>query len=339
MRHWLDGTEPGLSGVIELAQRALELRAGAEPMQFRGSRVGAVFLNPSLRTRSSLEAAAHALGAHAIILSPGNDAWAWETRPGVTMDSDKAEHLIDAVRVLSGYVDLLAVRTFAGLTDAEADRRDPVLNAFADYSPKPVINLESALWHPLQGLADTATWMAQEGPDLQGVPLTLTWAPHPKALPAAVPNQVLLSAALQGMDITLAHPEGFDIDPQIMGRVGALAEQNGGEVRVTHDQRDAMKGARFVYAKSWSGFSGYADRAGEATRRAGLAGWRMDEDKLALTDNAGFMHCLPVRRNVVVTDGVLDGPRSLVYDEAHLRMWTAMALLERMFDGGETWSA
>lgn len=338
MRHWLDGTEPGQAGVLALAQRALELRAGAAPKRFPNARIAAVFLNPSLRTRSSLEAAAHALGAHAIVLHPGSDAWAWETRPGAVMNADKAEHLMDAVRVLGGYADLLGVRSFAGLTDPEVDRADPVLNAFVAHAPVPVVNLESALWHPMQGLADTATWLSHAGPDLRGVPVTLTWAPHPRTLPAAVPNQVLLSAALMGMNVTVAHPEGFDLDPRVLERVGSLARQGGGAFRVTHDQAEGLAGARFVVAKNWSGFSGYADRAGETERRALLGGWRVDEAKMAATDDAGFMHCLPVRRNVVVTDGVIDGPRSLVYEEAHLRMWTKMALLERLF-GGSSWNA
>ncbi len=338
MRHWLDGTEPGREGVLALAQRALELRAGAKPQRFPDHRIAAIFLNPSLRTRSSLEAAAHALGAHAIVLHPGSDAWAWETRPGVVMNEDKAEHLMDAVRVLGQYGSLLGVRSFAGLTDAEADRADPILSSFVAHSPVPVCNLESALWHPMQGLADTTTWLDHAGPDLRQVPITLTWAPHPRTLPAAVPNQVVLSAALMGMNVTLAHPEGFELDPQVVSRVSGLAHAQGGAFRVTHDQADGLRGARFVVAKNWSGFSGYADRAGETARRAALGDWRVDEAKMATTDNAGFMHCLPVRRNVVVTDGVLDGPRSLVYEEAGLRMWTKMALLERMF-GGAPWNA
>jgi len=323
--HFLDGTEFGPDGVLSLAARALALRAGATPNRFDGARLAAVFLNPSLRTRTSMELAAGALGVQPVIVNPGKDAWALELRDGAVMDGGAAEHMSDAVRVLAEYADVLALRAFAKLEDVEEDRADPVLSAFARHAPVPVINMESALWHPLQGLADTATWLAHLGP-LQGVPLTLTWAPHPKALPAAVANQVLMSAALQGMDVTVAHPPGFDLDPQILQAAGATS----GAVRVCHDQKEALAGAQVVVAKSWSGFSGYADRHAESARRAAHGDWTVTSEKMAETDGAGFMHCLPVRRNVVVEDAVLDGATSWVHEEAGLRMWTAMALLERV---------
>ena len=340
MRHVVNGTEPGAAGVLDLVTRALELRAGAQARQFPGTRLGAVFLNPSLRTRSSLEAAARSLGIDPMIVTPGKDAWSLEFRPGAVMDADRTEHVADAVRVLASWCDVLSVRAFAGLQDAEEDRRDTVLSAFCRYSPVPVVSLESALWHPLQGLADTATWVSRLGPDLTGQPLTLTWAPHPKALPAAVANQALLSASLMGMDVTVAHPEGFDLDPQILGQATALAGAAGGGVRVVHDQHEAMVGARVVVAKSWSGFSGYGRRAEEAAQRSTLRSWTVDAETMAATDGAGFMHCLPVRRNVVVADEVIDGPDSWVYEEAGLRLHTAMALLEALLTrGDDSWSA
>lgn len=336
--HFVDGTEPGPFGVSDIALRALELRSGAKPERRDGLRLAAMFLNPSLRTRASLEAACSALGIHPIILEPGRTSWALELRDGAVMDGDAAEHIADAVRVLSMYADVLAVRAFANLADREVDQSDPVIASFLKYSPVPVVNLESARFHPLQGLADTATWISRLGPDLAGQPLTLTWAPHPKALPLAVPHQVVLSAALQGMNVTIAHPEGFDLDPEILARAEHLADGAGGSVRVTHDQAEGLRGARVVVAKAWSGFSYYGRRQEEAERRARLAQWRLDEDKMALTAQAGFMHCLPVRRNVVVTDGVIDGPRSWVYEEADLRLWTAMALLERLLTE-DPWNA
>lgn len=323
MTRLVDGTEPGRDGVAALVARALELRAGARPQDLSGLRLAAVFLNPSLRTRTSLDAACHLLGIHAIALSPGKDAWTLEFADGAVMDGGPAEHVKDAVAALSEYVDVLAVRAFAGLVDAEEDRADPVISAFARHCTRPLVNLESARWHPLQGLADTATWASRLG-ELPGRRLTLTWAPHPRALPAAVANQVLLSASLMGMDVTVAHPEGFDLDPEVLGRTSA---------RVVHDQAAALRGAEVVVAKSWSGFSGYGRRHDEARVRATLGGWTVDADKMALTDGAGFMHCLPVRRNVVVTDAVLDGPSSWVTEEAGLRLWTAAALLERLVAG------
>ena len=323
---WLTGIEPGREGVLDLVDRALALRAGAPPQAFPGRRVGAVFFNASLRTRTSLEAACALLGAHPISLQPGTDAWGWEMRPGVTMDDSAAEHIDEAVPVLASYVDVLAVRSFARLRDADEDRADPVLSAFCERSGVPVLNLESTRWHPLQGLADTATWVSRLGRDLRGKRLVLSWAPHPRALPAAVPNQVLTSAALQGMDVTVAHPEGFDLDPQIVAQAEALAGTAGGRVRTTHD-RTCLADADVVYAKSWSGFSGYGRREEEARARTGLGHWRIDPDDIG---GAGFMHCLPVRRNVVVHDDVLDGPNAWVQEQAALRLWTAIAVLETL---------
>lgn len=325
--NFIDGTEPGADGILNLALRALELRKGSAARQHPGKRLAAVFLNPSLRTRTSMEAAAAAVGAQPLIISPGKDAWALEFED-VVMDGSKAEHVREAAGVLSEFADVLAVRAFAGLEDAEEDRRDPVVTAFAEHASVPVVNMESALWHPLQGLADTATWANHLGPDLRAKRVVLSWAPHPRALPAAVPNQVLLSAALQGMNVTVAHPEGFELDPQIMARASSLADAGGGSVAVQHHQDFAD--AEVVVAKSWSGFSGYGRREEEARQRAELSGWTLTDRKLP--DGAGFMHCLPVRRGVVVAPEVLDGPDSWVLEEAGNRLWTAISLLETMLE-------
>jgi N-acetylornithine carbamoyltransferase len=265
-----------------------------------------------------------------LVLSPGSDAWALEFEEGAVMDGSAVEHVKDAAAVLSGYVDILAIRSFASLEDRDEDRADPVLRAFAEYATVPVINMESCLWHPLQGLADTTTWLRHLGPRLEGKKLTLSWAPHPRALPAAVANQVLLSAALMGMDVTVAHPDGFDLDPDILDRAEMVAHAYGGGLEVTRDRDAAFSGAEVVVAKSWSGFSGYGQREQEAAARATLGHWCVDEGAMSMTDNAGFMHCLPVRRNVVVEDAVIDGARSWVHEAAHYRMWTAMALLEAL---------
>ena len=326
--HWVDGTERGKEGFLALVQRALALEAGAGPRSAAGARLVQMYLNPSLRTRTSMESACHMLRAGPITLQPGKDAWALEFEKNAVMDGATVEHVKDAVQVLSGYGQALAVRAFAGLSNHDEDRRDPILSAFCEYASVPVINLESARWHPMQGLADAATWVHHLGPDLAGTPITLTWAPHPKPLPTAVPNQVLLSASLLGMNVTLAHPEGIDLDPQVVSRCAALAGSNGGSLTTTHDQSSAMAGARVVVAKSWGAWSGYGKREEEAAKRAHLGGWTVTEDDLAKTDSAGFMHCLPIRRNVVATDGVLDGAQSWVHQTAHRRMWTAAALLE-----------
>lgn len=337
--HFIDGCEPGADGVRGLIARALALEAGAAPRKIPNKRLISVFLNPSLRTRTSLEAACHMLGVAPIVLQPGTDAWALEFGEGAVMDGTTVEHVKDAVQVLSGYGHALAVRAFAGLKEAEADRADPILSAFCAHASVPILNLESARWHPLQGLADAATWTHHLGDDLAGKRLTLTWAPHPKALPTAVPNQVLLTASLLGMDVTIAHPEGMDLDPMVLARARVLAEQGGGQVRQTHDRGEAFTGAQVVVAKSWGGWSGYGDRRAEAVRRAGLAHWRVTPEDLWATDGAGFMHCLPIRRNVVATDGVLDGPASWVHETAHRRLWTVAAVIERMLGEGDAWSA
>lgn len=329
MTHFLDGTEPGRDGVLALARRALALRAGAEPARKDGRSVAMLFLNPSLRTRSSMELAIRKLGAHPLVLEPGRGAWELEFRDGVVMDGAPVEHVADAVKVLAEYADAVALRAFGGGRDRDNDAEDRALTHFVRHSPKPVISLESAMWHPLQGLADTATWVDRLGPELAGRKLVLTWAPHPRPLPAAVPNQVVLSAALQGMEVVVAHPEGMDLAPAVLERAQGLASEAGGSVAVTHDQHAAVEGAAVVVAKSWMGWSEYGTAHEEQVLvRQGLAGWRVDEALMDRAPGAGFMHCLPVRRNVVVTDGVLDGPRSWHVQTAGLRHWTALALLE-----------
>lgn len=331
--HFIDGTEWGQQGILDVVNRALALSRGASPKRFESQRIGMLFLNPSLRTRTSMEAAAAALGAYPIVLQPGRDSWALETQMGAVMDGDKPEHIKDAIGVLSGYVDALAVRSFAGMTSWEEDSKDPVLTQVCKHASVPVANLESALWHPMQGMADATTWINHLGEDLRGQPLALTWAPHPKALPMAVPNQVLLTAATLGMDVRVTHPEGFSLSESVIERCGEVAVAAGGAVTVHGDQQEALRGARVVVAKSWGGVEGYTNRETEAQRRAAAFGWQVKQRQMGWTDRAGFMHCLPVRRNVVVSDEVLDGPSSWVMEEANFRLWTAMAVLERMMGG------
>ena len=331
-RHFIQGTELGRNGALSLALRAQELSRGSDPRRFPGSRIAALFFNPSLRTKTSLAFAASAVGAKLVSHSADQGLWKIEHRPGAVMDEDKAEHISEVAGVLSEMAHVLALRTFAGLTDMDADLGDERLRTFVSHASKPVINLESALWHPLQGLADTATWAEKLGPGLTGKRITLTWAPHPKALPTAVANQVLLSAALQGMEITLAHPAPFDLPPAVLQHCAGLAEQGGGSLHVTHDLKEAYTGAQVVVAKSWSGMQGYADREAEARIRQGHRDWMVCPEKMALTDGAGFMHCLPVRRNVVVHDEVIDSPSSWTNHTAGMRMWTAIALLEQLLE-------
>ena len=283
---------------------------------------------PSLRTRASMEGAAARLGAHAAVLTPGQGTWGLEHRDAVPMTGDAAEHVREASGVLSQYYDALGVRTFATLTDAASDRTDAVFGAFLKSATVPVVSLESARWHPCQALADAATLTEHLGADLAGRRFVLQWAPHPKALPRAVPNSALLMAARLGLDVTVARPDGFALDADVMDAVRQTASRAGGSVSETDRVDEALAGAHVVYAKAWSGAAVYTDPAAEAAARARHADWTVTADRMATTDGAAFMHCLPVRRGVVVEDAVIDGPNALHLRQAAFRLYAQMAILE-----------
>ena len=289
--------------------------------------LGLVFFNPSLRTRTSMDVAAAQLGAHAVTLTPGNGTWGLETKDGVTMDGDRAEHVKEAFGVLSRYVDALGVRTFATLTDHGADHADQAFRAAVSASTVPVVNLESARWHPCQELGDAATVTETLG-DPRGKKLVLHWAPHPKPLPRAVPNSAVMMAARLGMEVIVARPPGFGLDADVLELAQREAGRTGGSVTESADSAGALSGANVVYAKAWSGGSVYDDPAHEASQRASHADWRVDEAKMSRTDRAAFMHCLPVRRGVVVTDGVLEDDRAAHVLQAEYRLHAQKAILE-----------
>ena len=269
-----------------------------------------LFFNPSLRTRLSTEKAGTTLGFQVITMDMAG-GWKLEFEDGAVMNLDRAEHVREAAGVLSQYCDILAVRSFPGLEDRDADYEDRIINAFKKYATVPVVSLESAIRHPLQSLADCIT--IAELRKTARPKVVLTWAPHPRKLPQAVGNSFAEWMLAWGeVDLTVANPPGFD-----------LAEEFTAGATVTHDQREALAGADFVYAKNWSAYADYG-----AT--ADLPQWIVDEEKMALTDNAYFMHCLPVRRNVIVSDGVLDSDRSLVLQQANNRTWSAAAVLEAL---------
>ncbi len=286
------------------------------PAARRGRFVCGLFFNPSLRTRTALEVAAVSLGAHCVVHDVGQGVWKIETRDGTVMDGDAQEHVRDAVgHFLSGAVHLIGVRTFAELAKTyEENRRDPVLSAIARCSAVPVVNLESAVEHPMQGLADVLV-LRRHKPKT----VAITWAYHPRALPMAVPNTALIGFSRAGYDVRLVHPEGFELDPKVH-------EQAGGKVKVFHDMDEGLKGVDVVYAKSWGARGEYGPR-GNPELRTGLRGWIVDR---ARQGNAAFMHCLPVRRNVVVTDDVIDGPKSWVAEQAHARVLTQAAVLHEL---------
>lgn len=312
--------------VRALAARALELRAGAAPADLRGRALGLLFLNPSLRTQASFQRAAAKLRMDLVQLQ-GDRTWALETRDGAVMDGAAAEHLREAAAVLGRYVDVLGVRAFAAFKDLQEDLADSVVNGFRRHAGVPVVNMESAAWHPCQALADWATL------DQLGVPrrakFVLTWAWHPKPLPQAVPNSTVCMAAQRGMETVLLHPPGYELHPGVVAEARRLAEASGGSLTVTHDRAAAFAGAAAVYAKSWCSLRHWTDAAAESAFRAGLRDWCVRPEHLAA--GARFFHCLPVRRNVVVADAVLDGPASAVLEQAENRLHAQTALLESLF--------
>jgi N-acetylornithine carbamoyltransferase len=309
--------------VERLAARAIALKSGATPKRFEGRALGLLFFDPSLRTQASFQRAAAILGLDLVNLSGG--VWGLEHEEGAVMDRDKAEHVKEAAGVLGRYVDVLGVRAFAKGGDKTTDLADPLLRGFMAHAGVPVLNLESARFHPCQALADRVTLDESHTP--KRGKFVLTWAWHPKALPVAVPQSTLLMAAQRGMDVTVLRPDGYDLQPDVMARAHALAEAQGGSVTVTAE-RAQVAGAHAVYAKSWGSLLDYGDAAAEAQRRANLRHWRVEASTFTTAPDAWFMHCLPVRRNVVVTDEVIDSERSIVLEQAENRLWAQLAVLE-----------
>jgi N-acetylornithine carbamoyltransferase len=318
-----------VAGLLELADR-LERQPGRA---LTGKVLGLLFFNPSLRTLASFQAGMSRLGGSSFVITPGQGTWELETRLGAIMDGSAAEHVREAVPVLAGYADAIGIRSFAAGTDLAADVADTAFLQMAELCPVPLINLESAIDHPCQALADWRTL------DELGIPrggkFVLSWAWHPKALPLAVPAAAVHMAALRGMEVTVLRPEGFGLPEAVMEKARQAAVLSGGSVRETDNQEEAMAGAHAVYAKSWTAPSRYGDPRAEAELRAPLRSWCVDESWFgAAAEGCRFLHCLPVRRNVVVRDEVLDGPRSAVVRQAHNRMWVQMAVLHRLLHGG-----
>ena len=320
----IDLSRAQLDQLIESALRFKHAEDLSKPLA--GKSVALVFFNPSLRTRASMQVGIYELGGNAVVLEPGGTSWTLEHREGVVMDSDKTEHVAEFVRVLERYVVAIGVRTFAALKDWQEERTDPVLNAFARYASVPIINLESAMHHPCQSLADMMTIREKLGAGRKRV--VLTWAWHPKPLPMAVPNSFALAAAQMGHDLVIAHPAGYELDEELVQTSREIATAAGGSLETTNNIAEAFSGAEVIYAKSWGGkqFYGNADQD-VATRAQYRSKWIVDEEKMATTNSAIFMHCLPVRRNVIVTDGVIDSAASVVIDEAENRLHVQKAIM------------
>jgi N-acetylornithine carbamoyltransferase len=290
--------------------------------------IGLLFFNPSLRTRTSMELAAVQLGAHASTLNVGQGTWGFSWEKGKVMDGAEAEHIDEAVGVLSRYYDALGVRVFASLTDEKKDRDETLLHTFIQASTVPVINLESAYYHPCQSLGDAATLMTHFNGKVRRKKFALTWCYHPKALPMAVPNSALLTASRLGMDVTLACPPAYVLDKKITDLAAGYARQHGASFDIVHDQAAGCEGADIIYAKAWSGPAVYAGADQEAALRAENRDWRVTPAIMDRTNNGRFMHCLPVRRNIVVDDAVLDGPAAIHLQQAEFRLHAQKAILE-----------
>ncbi|MBQ0068147.1 MAG: N-acetylornithine carbamoyltransferase [Bacteroidales bacterium] len=277
-----------------------------------------IFFNSSLRTRLSTQKAAMNLGMNCIVLDVNQGAWKLETERGVIMDGDKSEHLLEAIPVMGSYCDLIGVRSFATFDSKEKDYSEAIIQQFIQYSGRPVFSMESATVHPLQAFADYIT--IEEHKTVERPKVVLTWAPHPKALPQAVPNSFAQWMVAAGYEVVVANPEGYDLDPKFTA--GAT---------VTHNQDEALKGANFVYAKNWSAYED--PNYGKILSKD--MNWTVSAEKMALTDDAFFMHCLPVRRGMIVTDEVIEGPRSLVIPEAANREISATVVIKRMLEALE----
>ena len=293
-----------------------------QPLQ--GKSIALVFFNPSLRTRVSMSVAIHQLGGQPVALEIGKGTWDLEHLCGVKMDGTKSEHVKEALPVLSQYVDGIAVRCFPAQKDFATDARDEVLKAFAQYAQVPVFNMESAFWHPMQALADMLTIYEIKG-GFKRRKVVLSWANHPKALPHAVPNSFALASAQCGCDLWIVAPEGYALDQRVVEKCQAFATSMGGTVVVTSNREEAYRDADIIYAKSWASHRDYGYP--ERENRAALQDWIITDEVMQKTCDGRLMHCLPVRRNVVVADSVLDGPRSAVVQQAGNRLHMQRALL------------
>ena len=278
-----------------------------------------IFFNNSLRTRLSTQKAATNLGMNVIVLDVNAGAWKLETERGVIMDGDKSEHLLEAIPVMGSYCDIIAVRSFAGLTDREFDYAETIVGQFVRYSGRPVIAMETATVHPLQAFADLIT--IEEYKPVARPKVVLTWAPHCRALPQAVPNSFAQWMNAADVDLVVTHPEGYELDPKFVGNA-----------RVEYDQRKALEGAHFVYAKNWScpGVTRPEDYGKIISRDMS---WTIDSEHMSWTDNGYFMHCLPVRRGLIVTDDVIESDHSIVIPEAANREISAETVIKRVLEG------
>jgi len=333
MKHFLDLADFSREEILDLLALARRLEEHPEPRALTGKILGLVFFNPSLRTLSSFQVGMMRLGGQSFVITPGQGTWQLETRTGAIMNGAAAEHVREGLPVLASYADALGIRAFGEGKDLRHDLAETNFKAMAAVVDKPLINLESAMNHPCQALADWKTLEDLRVP--QRAKFVLTWANHPRVTPLAVPAATVHMAAQRGMEVVVLRPEGFALPPEIMDKARAAAAASGGSVRETNDRSEALNGAHVVYAKEWGSTAHYGDSVGDATLRADLTDWCVRENWFSKSaSDCKFMHCLPVRRNVAVADEVLDGPRSVVQREAHNRLPAQMAVLHRMLSNG-----
>lgn len=329
MKRFLDLADFSRDEVLDLLALASRLQTHPEPQALAGRILGLVFFNPSLRTLASFQAGMARLGGSSIVITPGQGTWQLETRIGAVMNGASAEHVREGIPVLASYCDALGIRAFADGKDLRADIAETSFRAMADLVQKPLINLESAMNHPCQALADWKTMDDIKVP--QRAKFVLSWVNHPRALPLAVPSATVHMAAMRGMEVVVLRPEGFALPPQIMDKARAAANAAGGSLRETADRDDALAGAQIVYAKEWGSTAHYGNAEGDNMLRAGLAHWCIRPDWFqSAAPDCRLMHCLPVRRNVAVSDEVLDSSRSIVQHEAFNRLTAQMAVLHRL---------
>lgn len=304
-----------LGNLQKAVQEAIEIKKN--PLQHKtlgeGKTICLLFFNNSLRTRLSTQKAAQNLGMNVIVMNFGSEGWELEYEEGAVMNGSKSEHVKEAAKVIAQYCDVVAIRAFASLTDKEKDQAEIVMNSFKKYAGIPVVNMESATGHPLQALADAITM--EEFKTAHKPKVVLSWAPHPKALPQAVANSFVEMMQLQEADFVITHPEGYELDPEITKNS-----------TIEHNQEKAFENADFVYVKNWSSYKDYGRVMNSDSA------WTITSEKMKLTNNAKFMHCLPVRRNVIVADAVIDSENSIVIQQANNRTFSAQLVLKKILE-------
>lgn len=328
MKHLIETSDLTTQEFHEILSFAAELKNNSHHAKLLDQKsIALLFMNPSLRTRVSFIRAIEQLGGSAISMDGGKDNWKMVVGDNIVMNQDGVEHVKDGIPVLGRYCDFLGLRAFGEMKDFEVDQRDEFVRAVAQYSTVPFVNMESAMAHPCQGFADALTILELKKKKPKVV---LTWAPHPKALPTAVPNSFLLASSRIGCDVTFVHPEGYDLPSDVVKRAKSFTVEAGGSFTETDDRTKAFRDADVVYAKSWGSIHDYGNPDRERSRKEKLTSWTVTKEDMMTTNDGVFMHCLPVRRNVEVSDDVLDSKRSRVTDQAENRLHVQKSILVKL---------